>query len=126
MDDFDTHTWENYFSEIVHLLEEADRQYGIANQSYMQYVLERLEICLQTIRALRGQIIPTDGTGRLQWYSDAIDELKLITDLVATCQRHTRCSIADLKLQPSHLTSLNAFDVHEISVFPSCTHQRIT
>ena len=60
---------------IVHLLEAADRQYGIANQSYTQYVLERLEICLQTCRTVRGQITPSGGTGRLQWYLEAFDEL---------------------------------------------------
>ena len=69
------YTWGSYFCEIVHLLEAADRQYGIANQSYAQYVLERLEICLQTCRTVRGQITPTGGTGRLQWYLEAFDEL---------------------------------------------------
>jgi hypothetical protein len=75
MDNFDSHTWGSYFCEIVHLLEAADRQYGIANQSYAQYVLERLEICLQTCRTVRGQITPSGGTGRLQWYLEAFDEL---------------------------------------------------
>ena len=75
MDNFDSHTWGSYFYEIVHLLEAADRQYGIANQSYAQYVLERLEICLQTCRTVRGQITPSGGTGRLQWYLEAFDEL---------------------------------------------------
>ena len=35
-DNFDPHTWGSYFSEIVHLFEAADRQYGVANQSYAQ------------------------------------------------------------------------------------------
>ena len=44
-------------------------------QSYAQYVLERLEICLQTCRTVRGQITPSGGTGRPQWYLEAFDEL---------------------------------------------------
>ena len=75
MENFDSHTWGSYFYEIVHLLEAAERQYGIANQQYTQYVLQSFEICLQTCRNLRGQITPNDATGRLVWYLDAIDEL---------------------------------------------------
>ena len=29
MNTFDPHSWSSYFSEMVHLLEEADRQYGV-------------------------------------------------------------------------------------------------
>ena len=75
MNTFDPHSWSSYFSEMVHLLEEADRQYGVANQSYTEYVLERLDICLQTCRTVRGQITPSVVTGRLQFYLDEIDEL---------------------------------------------------
>ena len=32
-----------FFDEIIRLLQEADRQYGIANSSYTDYALERLE-----------------------------------------------------------------------------------
>ena len=32
-----------FFDEIIRLLQEADRQYGIANSSYTEYALERLE-----------------------------------------------------------------------------------
>ena len=61
---------------IVHLLEAADRQYGVANQSYVQYVLERREICLQTCRTLKRQFTtPSDSNGRLQWYLYSIEEL---------------------------------------------------
>ena len=75
MDAFDPHIWGSYFDEIVHLLEGAERQYGIANQPYTQYVLERLEICVWTCRILRGQITPSDSIERIQWYLDAFDEL---------------------------------------------------
>ena len=69
--------WGSYFDEIVRLLEGAERQYGIANQSYTEYVLERLEYCVQTCRNVRGQITPRDSAGRLEWYRAAFDDLIL-------------------------------------------------
>ena len=47
----DVHSWSSYFEEIIRLLEDSNRQYGVANLSYTHYVLERLEICLQTSSA---------------------------------------------------------------------------
>ena len=75
MDNFEPQVWSSYFDEVVQLLQGADRQYGTSNQAYTQYVLERLEICVQTCRSLKGQITPSDSTGRLQWYLNEFDEL---------------------------------------------------
>ena len=43
--------------------------------THNNYVLECLEICVQTCRALKGQITPSDSTGRLQWCLNEFDEL---------------------------------------------------
>ncbi len=67
--------WGGYFGEIARILEGADRQYGIANISYTEYVLERLETCVQTCRAVMAQITPTNPTGRVRWYRNAFGEL---------------------------------------------------
>ena len=40
--------WSRYFEDISHFLEGAERQYGIANESFTEYVLERLELCIRT------------------------------------------------------------------------------
>lgn len=74
---FDTQMWGSYFDEIIRLLEEAERQYGIANQSYTEYVLERLEVCVHTCRNVRGQLTPGYSAGRLQWYQAVFDDLIL-------------------------------------------------
>jgi hypothetical protein len=40
--------WSTYFQEITRLLEDADRQYGVANNNLTDYMLERLEMTLST------------------------------------------------------------------------------
>ena len=40
--------WSNYFQEVSRLVEEAERLYGMANYTYTEYIVERLEICLTT------------------------------------------------------------------------------
>ena len=38
--------WSRYFEEVSEFLQGAERQYGIANDAYTDYALERLEICI--------------------------------------------------------------------------------
>ena len=47
--------------------------------THNNYALECLEICVQTCRALKGQITPSDSTGRLQWCLNEFDELIMLT-----------------------------------------------
>ena len=44
--------WSRYFEEVSEFLRGAERQYGIANDTYTDYVLERLEICIHTCSTL--------------------------------------------------------------------------
>ena len=44
--------WSRYFEEVSEFLQGAERQYGIANDAYTDYVLERLEICIHTCSTL--------------------------------------------------------------------------
>lgn len=55
--------WSNYFLEVGRLVEEAERLYGMANYTYAEYIVERLEICitacsnlLQTIQRANSQL----------------------------------------------------------------------
>ena len=50
--------WSSYFDEIVKLLDESERQYGQANCSYTEYILERLELSLATCFDILNQIQP--------------------------------------------------------------------
>ena len=40
--------WSDFFHEIVTLADSSERQLGIANLNYSDYVLERLEMCIGT------------------------------------------------------------------------------
>ena len=40
--------WSVFFDEVTALLTEAERQYGLANRNYTEYVLERMEMTLST------------------------------------------------------------------------------
>ena len=44
--------WSRYFEEVSEFLQGAERQYGIANDAYTDYVLMRLEICIHTCSTL--------------------------------------------------------------------------
>ena len=44
--------WSRYFEDISHFLEGAEWQYGIANESFTEYVLKRLELCICTCSTL--------------------------------------------------------------------------
>lgn len=54
--------WGAFYDEMVRMLEEADRQYGVASLNYTQYVIECLETVIQTIRTLshwKTPLVPT-------------------------------------------------------------------
>ena len=40
--------WYGFFIEVVALLDEAEKNYGIANHNYTDYALERMEMALST------------------------------------------------------------------------------
>ncbi len=67
--------WNTYFEELAHFLEGAERHYGIANESYTDYVLERLEICVHTCSTLLEHV----RGGDLPDLED--EELPLLEDL---------------------------------------------
>ena len=45
-----------FFDEIIKLLQETDRQYGIANSSFTDYAMERLEHCIITCTTIRERL----------------------------------------------------------------------
>lgn len=45
-----------FFDEITSLVEEAERQYGLANLVYTEYVLERFEMCIVTCINVRDHL----------------------------------------------------------------------
>ena len=48
--------WERYFDEMTSFLRDLNRRTGIANQSYCEYAVERLEICAYSVFHLINQL----------------------------------------------------------------------
>ena len=59
-------SWATYFNAIIQLLEDADRQYGLANQQYTSYVLENLEMAVYTCRIVRAQMEADGNLGYIE------------------------------------------------------------
>ena len=64
--EFDLAGWSGYFDTIIQLLEEADRQYGVANQQYTQY------ICLGALRFLCTHVHSAEITDAIRWGSTSV------------------------------------------------------
>ena len=48
--------WTRYFESIAEFLQGASRQYGVANESFTDYVVERLDLCISTCSTVREQL----------------------------------------------------------------------
>lgn len=67
--------WSTYFQEISRLLEDADRQYGVANNNRTDYILERLEMTLGTCSDLLHHIREQTEAEELEEYVSSLREL---------------------------------------------------
>lgn len=63
-----------FMDEIARLVEDGDRQYGVANASYTEYFIERLELCIITCIDLRDRMLD-DGSAALQDYCATLNQL---------------------------------------------------
>lgn len=61
MEDTTSEQWSLFFDGIISLLEEAERQYGFANQQYTDYVLERMQLSINSCRSLKALMESTLG-----------------------------------------------------------------
>jgi hypothetical protein len=60
--------WSSYFTGVIHFLEESERHYGVANQQFTKFVLERLEITQRTCRVIKMAIDDIAGLQTFQEY----------------------------------------------------------
>ena len=66
--------WETFFEQLGRFLDSTVRNFSSANESYAAYVVERFEICIITLNAVKLNLYnSTDVT--LQSYRDQIDEI---------------------------------------------------
>jgi len=63
-----------FTDEIARLVEDGDRQYGVANASYTEYFIERLELCIVACIDLRDTMLD-DGSADLQDYCATLNQL---------------------------------------------------
>ena len=54
-------SWTDYFDQIATFLISCGRQYGLANESYSEYVIERLSVTLQGVNAISTLIRRADN-----------------------------------------------------------------
>ena len=77
------HGWSEFFEEVIRLAAGAERQFGIANSSYTEYILERLELCTSTCTRIRDFI--EDHASSLQEcfssLSHLIEQLKTMQNM---------------------------------------------
>lgn len=67
--------WGAFFIEVAALLDEAQRNYGIANRNYTEYVLERMEMALNTCSEMHHRLLDTSRDVEMQAYCATLDEL---------------------------------------------------
>ena len=48
--------WESFFDEISSFVQSAHRQYGVANEGFSQYVIERTRTCIANVSSLRDHL----------------------------------------------------------------------
>lgn len=71
-----TTLWFNlfFFDDILRLIKGAERQYGVANINYTEYILERFEFCIITCTSMLNQL-RTVSSASLDDYCVSLNEL---------------------------------------------------
>jgi len=58
-----------FFDEITKLVEEGERQYGVANLDYTEYFIERLELCIVSCMSLQNRLQDSGSVDLLEYGS---------------------------------------------------------
>ena len=64
-----------FLDEVTRLIDGAERQYGIANRSYAEYVIERLEFCIITCTSLLDNIRQSSSILEMENYCSSLRDL---------------------------------------------------
>ena len=54
--------WSRYFDYVIQFLRGAKRQYGVGNEHFADYVVERLDLCISTCASVIDHMVPINGT----------------------------------------------------------------
>jgi len=78
--------WESLFEQLTSVLRAAERQLGVCNKQYAQYVLERFERCTQTVAYLQSHM--EDSVSSLSPENRRVAVIYIaLTDDLLTCLR---------------------------------------
>ena len=66
---------EGFFVKVVVLLDEAEKNYGIANHNYTDYALERMEMTLSTCLKMQHILLNASLDSEMQEYCSTSTEL---------------------------------------------------
>ena len=58
-----------FFNDIFKLVEGAERQYGVANLRYTEFIIERLEFCILSCSTLLDQLCQHNSSVGVDEYS---------------------------------------------------------
>lgn len=94
--------WSRYFNNLSQLLEGAERQYGVADMNFCEYVLERLELCIDVLENLHDHMMVSLETES--------DDIEVIEQYRSDLQGLVRC------LRRVHMKWLEYEDVIGIRV----------
>ena len=58
-------SWERFFAELTSFLNSCERQHGLANEEFTEYVIENLSLSCQSVQALHARIREVASAGDL-------------------------------------------------------------
>lgn len=64
-----------FLDEIIRLIDDGERQYGVANAGYTDYFIERLELCIISCIDLQDKLQDHEGSEDLQDYCFTLNQL---------------------------------------------------
>ena len=50
--------WSRYFDYVIQFLKGAKRQYGVCNEHFADYVVERWDLCISTCASVIDHMVP--------------------------------------------------------------------
>ena len=60
--------WSDLFREVSELMQLSSRQFSSANEEYVEYVLERLSICIRTVSAVTNRVDEEVAWGQKSYF----------------------------------------------------------
>ncbi len=71
----DAESLANFFDQTKGLVEQSERQYGVANIRYTEYILERFEIAIVTATNVRDYLLEHETGVSVEEYCSSLNEL---------------------------------------------------